>query len=394
VDHESYWRLLKLRDSTDAMPGLHTVRASSGLMGEGETDWIDAPVPLEERGVRLEWLLGFLKNVGDAWQETIRQHEYQARAAMYFDGVPEPDPLPFPRDLEPSVPWFLVAHVIKPLTRNLEGPLYALVPPDQRGRPDVFISHTWNNPLIGFAADLWAIGNMSKHRVPSHVWLDVVCYNQHQEEVIAIAEEMKSVIRSIGKLMLPMVNTAPFSRLWCLWELLCAHDTEADILIEEPNTNVHDLGLVARAFRKIFVSVEQLKTTLPDDRRQILEAMVATFGSIEATNEYLRRLVSGQLSQDFHKPFWRRWSTSFMERVGQVIEQHPSELTKNQVAATAGGDTEETLTAIDCLEVEGYVTTTRGRYGHDVYESVKPYREKDDPESGRYVNPGDAFRSD
>jgi len=69
---------------------------------------------------------------------------------------------------------------------------------------------------------------------------------------------------------------------------------EAEILIEEPNTNVADLGLVADAFRTEFRSVEQANTTLPQDRRQILEAMVATFGSIDATDqpELGLRLVS------------------------------------------------------------------------------------------------------
>ena len=34
------------------------------------------------------------------------------------------------------------------------------------------------------------------------------------------------------------------------------------------------------------------------------------------------------------------------------------------------------------------MTTGRGRSGHDVYTSVKPYREKDDPLSDRYAKPG------
>jgi hypothetical protein len=372
------------------MPGLRTLRAGAGLLGESETNLLDAQVPVEERGVRLEWLIAFLKAVDKAWQETVRQYDDQARAATHFDGVPDPDPLPFPRNLEPSVPAFLVPHVIKPLTRELQAPLYVLVPPDQRGRPDVFISHTWSNPLIGFAASsLYAIGALGKHPAPTHVWLDVVCYNQHKAE--AIADDMKSVIRSIGRLVLPMVNTAPFSRLWCLWELLCAHLTEASILIEEPNTNVHDLGLVAAAFRTEFKSVEQANTTLPQDRRQILEAMVATFGSIDATDEYLRRLILAQLSNDSDKPWniWRRTRTDLMERVSRAIEQHSGKLTREEVAQTAGLSVERvTDTALGWLRREGYVTTTTGRAGGEVYESVKPYRERDDPQSDQYVDPG------
>lgn len=83
-----------------------------------------------------------------------------------------------------------------------------------------------------------------------------------------------------------------------------------------------------------------------------------------------------------------------MQRASQAIEQHPRELTKNKVAKEAGGNKQATLAAIDILRDEGYARTTRGRSGHDVYESVNPYREKDDPLSDRYVDLGNASHSD
>jgi Bifunctional DNA primase/polymerase, N-terminal/AAA domain len=86
--------------------------------------------------------------------------------------------------------------------------------------------------------------------------------------------------------------------------------------------------------------------------------------------------------------------TNLMQRSSEAIEQHPGELTKNKAAEKAGGKRQSTLAAIDILRSEGYVVTTKGRSGHDVYESVKPYREKDDPQSDRYANPGNALRTD
>ena len=83
--------------------------------------------------------------------------------------------------------------------------------------------------------------------------------------------------------------------------------------------------------------------------------------------------------------------TSLMQRVSEVIEQHPGELTKNQAAKRAGGRKESTLLGIDVLVREGYLTSERGRSGHGVFSSVKPYREKDDERSDRYLNPGNAF---
>jgi AAA domain len=86
--------------------------------------------------------------------------------------------------------------------------------------------------------------------------------------------------------------------------------------------------------------------------------------------------------------------TNLMQRVSEVIEKQPAELTKNRVAEKAGGKRQSTLLAVDILRSEGYLETTPGKSGHSVYSSVKPYLETDDPKSDRYANPGNALRMD
>jgi hypothetical protein len=86
--------------------------------------------------------------------------------------------------------------------------------------------------------------------------------------------------------------------------------------------------------------------------------------------------------------------TNLMQRVSIEIEEHPGELTKTKVAEKAGGKKQSTLLAVDILFREGYVTTERGRSGHPVYTLLKPYRETDDPLSDRYLNVGNALRSE
>ena len=76
-----------------------------------------------------------------------------------------------------------------------------------------------------------------------------------------------------------------------------------------------------------------------------------------------------------------------MQRASQAIEQHPGELTKNKVAKEAGGKKQATLAAIDVLRDEGYVTTTRGRSGHDVYESVRSVPREGRPAVGSICQP-------
>lgn len=77
-----------------------------------------------------------------------------------------------------------------------------------------------------------------------------------------------------------------------------------------------------------------------------------------------------------------------MQRVSEVIEEHPGELTKNKVAEKAGGKRQSTLSAVEILRSESYVETMPGRSGYPVYTSLKPYRQADDPLSDRHVTLG------
>jgi hypothetical protein len=289
----------------DAVPILERLRGCCDLLEPDEVDWTHSRTPLAARGVRLDWLVAFVQAVDQAWRDVVRERDSQVRASTYFEGVPEPGPLPFSRHIETSKPAFLVPQIIKPMTRDLEVPLYARVPHAARGEPQVFLSHAWTNPLIGGNpfTTLYAIGAYRKAPETLCVWLDAVCYNQHRAE--AIADDMKTVIGSIGHIMLPMVNSVPFSRLWCLWELLCAHVAGADVDIREANGSVYDLGFLARGFDTEFESVTQAETRLTADRTAILDSMRTTFGSLENASEHIRSLVLGQLSKDSDKP-WHR----------------------------------------------------------------------------------------
>jgi hypothetical protein len=287
------------------MLDFEAIANASRLHDDSSVKWSDSEVPLHQRGVRLEWVIDFLKEVDRSWREVVSRHEEQQRASNYVDSVPWPDPLPV-RPSQEMTPEFLVEYAVRPMTALSRAPLFARVPDEHRGHPDCFVSHAWSNPLIGgnaFATLYAVVHSYSSGSRPTFVWLDLICYNQHRVE--AVAADMNSVIASIGRVALPMINAVPFSRLWCLWELLCAHVTGADVGLWEANGSVYDLGYLARQFENEFVSVECAGTSLETDRRQILEAMVATFGSIHETDEHVRRLVLKGLSQDSDKP-WNR----------------------------------------------------------------------------------------
>ena len=288
------------------MLNLDTIRKDATLVQPDASH--DLPA-LQDRGVTLEWLVDFGKSAARELSRLWQAHDDQARAAFYFDNVPDPSPLPYTRGQDVTS-HFLTAAVVRPLTAQYAVPLYAMVPPGARGKPDIFLSHAWGNPLIGYASsELVALssGVRSAGSPPVCLWFDIASYNQHRVE--AIASNMKDVIASIGRLGLPLFNDLPFSRLWCLWELLCAHVTDAEIVVFEPNTSAHDLGLVLKHFHDTFVSVDRAETTLPEDRDAILSAMIDTFGSIANTNRFVLELISSRLSSDADKP-WNRATRS------------------------------------------------------------------------------------
>jgi hypothetical protein len=285
---------------------LDAIAQQAGLLAASGVTWSDADTPLHERGVSVTWLNDFVRTVDRAWGDVVRRHQRQQSYSNVSTNVPWPDPLPFPADQE-MTPAFIVPNVICPLTASIEAPLYALVPPEHRGRPEVFASHAWSNPLTGLAfSTLPALAGPLSGSPARFIWIDVASYNQHHFE--CIAADMEAVVRAIGTVGIAMVNATPFTRLWCLWELLCAHIADARIVMFEANGSAYDIGFLARVFTEDFKSVEQAETTLPEDREQILTAMVSTFGSTQEADRYLRELVLRMLSKDSDKP-WNRKTT-------------------------------------------------------------------------------------
>ena len=288
------------------MLDLDAIRNETGLLLP-PVDSGDVPA-LQDRGVTVEWLVGFAKSADRALSRYWETRDYQSRASLHFDNVPDPPPALYARGQE-ITSHFLTATVVQPLTAACLTPLYSLVPEGSRGKPDLFLSHAWGNPLVGYASsELLALYSAVRSGpAPMHVWLDIVSYNQHRAE--AIAADMKTVVASIGRLGLPLFNDLPFSRLWCLWELLCAHIAGAEIVLFEPNTSAHDLGLVLHNFEETFISVDRAETTLAADRDAILSAMIDTFGSVAQANAFVREAVTSRLTGDSDKP-WNRVNPS------------------------------------------------------------------------------------
>ena len=286
------------------MLDIASIARKSGLLEQDQVSWNDKDVPLHQRGVSASWLVKFVHHVLDAGGEVADQNECDRLASIRYD-TPWPTSVALnPNSGTPT--GFVVNEVIVPLTNTRRLPLYALVPERYRREPDVFISHAWSNPLAESApaSTLYTLDSRLRSWGPrDFIWIDFACYNQHYAE--CIADDMKDVIRAIGRLGIPMINSVPFSRLWCLWELLCAHVVGASIEMYEANSSAYDMGMILDRFDYDFRSVENADTTLKADKDNILAAMESTFGSIPQADEYVRNLAKSMLSKHSDKP-WNR----------------------------------------------------------------------------------------
>jgi hypothetical protein len=113
-------------------------------------------MPLAKRGVRVPWLVGWVRRLLEDINRPADEAIEQARRAMDHNraglwGMHDQPDMPVP-----SVPNYmllnvraLVKHFVLPLTCRLRAPLWAYVPAEQRGTPDAFVSHTWNSLLLG-----------------------------------------------------------------------------------------------------------------------------------------------------------------------------------------------------------------------------------------------------
>ena len=94
------------------------------------------------------------------------------------------------------------------------------MPPEHRGRPERFMSHTWSSLLLGPPQQ--PIGTLDAlEHLDGYVWIDFVAYNQHTIE--SIPNDMEAVIGEIGQVLIAGTPVPPLGRIWCLWELFCAN---------------------------------------------------------------------------------------------------------------------------------------------------------------------------
>jgi hypothetical protein len=253
--------------------------------------WHEHDVPLQERGISFGWLYDFVAKIDSTIGELWARFYSDQQASVRYD-TPWPErPLYSEMNLTTRQ---LVRQLIIPLTAEIESPLYARVPLEQRGAPSLFISHTWDSFAV--RAGHGSLDMVLDHNRNSFVWIDMVCYNQHRVESVAL--DMNSIISAIGKIAFVLTTAPFFTRSWCLWELVCAHRADVDIAIYDQTDRIKykywssELGNLP----KDFGSVTELSATEKSDQEAILQAMISTFGSTEQADRYIHGVLATRRS--------------------------------------------------------------------------------------------------
>jgi hypothetical protein len=286
------------------------------LVDEQSCRWNEADVPLPERGVRFSWLCDFVRSIYWQRNEPVRKQlrlqeearQYEDYARHYPGNLPTFEELrgvrldPDPKFYEATIHELVAEHIV-PLTKAIRAPLYARVPPSDRGKPEVFLSHAWANSVLS-SAQQWHGGTLDAFDSEgvagikeNFVWIDFACYNQHTIAAETIAFDMQALIRSIGNVAFAVTMTPLFDRIWCLWEVLSVSQAGARSRFCVGPGYRTDKRVMVNKFFEAFKSVKEAGATKTGDYEKLLAAMISRFGSIAAADEHIRKLMSEEMGR-------------------------------------------------------------------------------------------------
>lgn len=116
----------------------------------------------------------------------------------------------------------LVKKLIKPMTDKWKCSYADILPKEQRGRVNIFVSHAWRYPfnLLVSAVEEFERSNTTLKR-PFTYFVDYCAINQHSP--MADLENLKSCIQECQATVLvlsPWSDPIPLKRSWCIYEIM------------------------------------------------------------------------------------------------------------------------------------------------------------------------------
>ena len=185
------------------------------------------------------------------------------------------------------------------------------------GPATVFVSHAHSCSFRSFVDSLKQLRlDLPSHAPVPFFWVDFLCTNLHVKQSIPQewwSTTLKQAIERIGHtvmLLNPWDRPGVLTRSWCLWELYCTVDVNADfsVCLAPNERKAFETAMLKRprsvlqAFSKI--EIEQAKATVAEEQKMILaevneqfddEQGVGHFKNVDGGPEGLNTLVSAEL---------------------------------------------------------------------------------------------------
>ena len=163
----------------------------------------------------------------------------------------------------------------------------------------------------------------------SYFHMDIFCINQHNSSTTngASLAQLRAEMRTFSQVLVvvsPWSAPAPWTRTWCLWEVLAAMELGVDVALLLPRAQYAAMGLALATGAGPTCSVfpmdalERSQTSLPADKMLLIADIIFAHNSPEAAMEQLRLLLETWFEgvmQSLHDDIARRRD----EHPGRII---------------------------------------------------------------------------
>jgi len=209
------------------------------------------PLPLMERGVRLEVLMDILKNLND-------DHRIIASRAL---------------KRTPSNGETIVHGIVKTVAKNQSYATFLKENPDTAdmiGKINIFVSHAWSSTFKGTVESIEAFeAQLPDDAPPCFYFVDFFSINQYDAE--KDLKQLKLIVQESQKLLLmatPWRKPVTLGRAWCIFELGNAVLGETEVV----------LTMTAEGKSDFMKSVEQITTSYD------MEFLLSSLTEIDSKN--------------------------------------------------------------------------------------------------------------
>mmetsp|Transcript_23615 Transcript_23615/g.35124 ORF Transcript_23615/g.35124 Transcript_23615/m.35124 type:complete len:292 (-) Transcript_23615:422-1297(-) len=195
--------------------------------------------------------------------------------------------------------WKVVNDIVKPMTEDKQLEWVQTDLDCDVGVASHFASHAWGNPFVCLVEALvshqlgttlanqarrtWSLDKIL-HELENvgnknYYWIDLFCKNQWLPA--PAAEEFRRSIREPGKVVVclhPFPRALPFSRIWCIFELMTVISEDADLVCSLSHSMYREVGELMYESDKKRDSMDQKRDKILLDIRDKL------IGSIDVRN--------------------------------------------------------------------------------------------------------------